>query len=188
MKKIFSIISACLCVVVFVFVMVISLVKVHVFLDIGDPSVIYVYNKSTVSADSSGFKQGSKEFEKIMDAIYKSTNISVLNRIVNKSTLKPKIKLDNEQKFSKYSSEIKQANYAIEMLFDKQQDIVVYDGDETRVLSIFAMMLIYVPDQKFDDIVIYYSSTNASDKKDSNYTANTPLYVKGNSYEIQEVL
>lgn len=188
MKKIFSIISACLCTVVFVFVMVISLVKVHIFLDIGEPSVIYLYNKSTVSVDSQGFKAGSENFEKIMDAIYDSTNISVLNRIVNKTSLKPKLKLDTEKKYSNYSSEMKMANYAVELLFDKQQDLVVYSGEETRVLSIFAMMLIYVPDQSFGDVIIYYSATNSSDKKDSNYTANTPLYVKANSNKIQKVL
>lgn len=188
MKKIFSIISACLCAMVFVFVMVISFVKVHVFLDIGEPSVIYVYNKSTIATDTDGLKSGTDGFKKVMDAIYDSTNISVLTRIVNKTTLKPKLRLDTERKFSNYSSEMKQANYAVEMLFDKQQDLVVYKDDETRVLSIYALLMIYIPNKQFEDIVIYYSTTNASDKKDSNYSSCTPLYVKGNSKTIEKIL
>ena len=184
MKKLFTIISASISVLVLVFILVISLVKINIKIDNGNPYQIYIYNKSTVAINSAGYKEDSKEYKDILNALNKTTSISILNRLLNKTKITDKVEIDMDGKIAKYSTNMKQNHIAIEMIYDKQQDVVAYYEGESRVISYYAAIYLIKPNNEFFDIIVYYSSTNDSTKKDSYYASCNPLVFKGDSTYI----
>ncbi len=188
MKKLFSIISASICVLVLVFILVISFVKVNINLETDDPYMIYVYNKSSVAMSSEGYKAGTNEYEKVLDGVNKTTSLSIFKRLVNKTKLNSKIEIDLEGKISKYSTDMKQKYIVVEMIYDKQQDVIVYSNGISRVVSYYASLFIVQPDNEFADIIVYYSTTNDSTKKDSYYASCSPLILNGDSEAMEKTI
>ncbi len=186
MKKLFTIISACICTLVLTFILVISFVKVNINIDNGKPYQIYVYNKSTVAISSGGFEKDDKEYESILKALEKTTSLSIFKRLINKTKLNEKIEIDMGGKISKYSTTMKQSHIVVELIYDKQQDAVVFYEGNSRVISYYAAMYVIKPNNDFFDIIVYHSSTNDSTKKDSYYASCNPLIIKGDSSYISK--
>ena len=186
MKKLFTIISACICALVLTFILVISFVKVNIKIEVNNPYQIYVYNKSTVAINSAGFRPGEDKYNQVLEAMEKTTSISILKRLINKTKLNEPIEIDMSGKISKYSTTMKQSHIVVEMIYDKQQDTVAYFEGNSRVVSYYAAIYIIKPNNEFFDIVVYYSSTNDSTKKDSYYADCNPLIIKGDSRYISE--
>lgn len=188
MKKLFTIISAGICALVLTFILVISFVKVNIKIESGNPYMIYVYNKSTVALNSEGYKEGSSQYNKVLEALDKTTSISILKRLTNKTKVNENIKIDMVGQISKYSTDMKQNHIVVEMIYDEQQDVVVYHEGNSRVISYYAIMYVLRPNNEFFDIIVYYSSTNDSTKKDSYYADCKPLFLKGDSRYISEAI
>lgn len=188
MKKLFTIISASISVLVLVFILVISFVKVNIKIESGKPFQIYVYNNSTVAINSEGYKAGSKEYDNILKALNETTNISIFKRLVNKTKLNDKIEIDISGKIAKYSTNMKQNHIVVEMIYDKQQDVVAYYEGNSRVVSYYAAIYVIKPNNEFFDVIVYYSSTNDSTKKDSYYADCYPLILKGDSSYITDFM
>lgn len=186
MKKLFTIISASICALVLTFILVISFVKVNIKIDTINPYQIYVYNKSTVAINSGGFSEGDDKYDSILEALDKTTSISIFTRLINKTKLNEKIEIDMEGKIAKYSTTMKQNHIVVEMIYDKQQDTVAFYKGNSRVVSYYAAIYVIKPDNDFFDIIVYYSSTNDSTKKDSYYADCNPLILKGDSRYISE--
>ena len=181
MKKLFTIISAGISALVLTFILVISFVKINIKIETNNPYMIYVYNKSTVAVNSEGFKEDSDKYNKVLEAFNETTKISILKRLVNKTKVNENIKIDMDGRISKYSTDMKQNHIVVEMIYDKQQDVVVYHEGKSRVISYYAAMYMLRPNEEFFDIIVYYSSTNDSTKKDSYYADCKPLLLKGDS-------
>ena len=188
MKKLFTIISACICALVLVFILVISFVKVNINLENNKPYMIYVYNKSTVAINSEGYKEDNEDYDKILKALDETTKISIFKRLNNKTKLNAKVQIDMDGAIAKYATEMKQNHIVVEMIFDEQQDVVAYYNGNSRVVSYYAAIYLIKPNNEFFDIIVYYSSTNDSTKKDSYYASCKPLIVKGDSTYITEFL
>ena len=186
MKKLFTIISACICALVLTFILVINFVKVNIKIETSNPYQIYVYNKSTVAINSSGYKEGDDKYDDVLNALSKTTSISIFKRLVNKTKLNEKIEIDMSGKISKYSTTMKQNHIVVEMIYDKKQDTVAYYDGNSRVVSYYAALYLIKPNNDFFDIIVYYSSTNDSTKKDSYYAECNPLLLKGDSRFISE--
>ena len=186
MKKLFTIISACICALVLTFILVINFVKVNINIETSKPYQIYVYNKSTVAINSGGYNEGDDKYNDILKALNKTTSISIFKRLVNKTKLNEKIEIDMGGKISKYSTTMKQNHIVVEMIYDKQQDTVAYYEGNSRVVSYYAALYLIRPNNDFFDIIVYYSSTNDTTKKDSYYADCKPLILKGDSRYISE--
>lgn len=188
MKKIFAIISGAISGVLILFIICMCFIKVNIKIDKGAPKTIYLYNKSTAATTSSGYESGSAEYKKIMKDLEKLTNISIFNRLNNKTKLNDKIQIDTSGNFAKWTTDLKQSNIVIELIYDTQQDVVVYDNGKSRVISYWCISYVIPTTKKFADVVAYYSTTNDSTKKDSFYASCMPLNFKGMAGKLMKDL
>ena len=75
----------------------------------------------------------------ILKKLKNVSSVSIFTRLVNQTDASPKVEQDLNGTFTSYSTDIKQENIVIELVYDKQQDIVVYVGEDTRVISYFCL-------------------------------------------------
>ena len=188
MKKIFAIISGAISGVLILFIICMCFIKVNIKIDKGSPKTIYLYNKSTAATTSSGYESDSEEYKKIMKNLENLTNISIFNRLNNKTKLNDKIQIDSSGNFAKWTTDLKQTNIVIELIYDTQQDVVVYDNGKSRVISYWCISYVIPATNKFADVVAYYSTTNDSTKKDSFYASCMPLNFKGMAGKLMKDL
>lgn len=186
MKKIFSIISAALSAIIVVFIICLCFIKVNIKIEKGDPKTIYLYNKSTAASVSTGYASDSEEYETILKSLDKLTSISIFNRLKNNTKLNDKIQIDLDNTYMKWSTDLKQSNIVIELVYDKQQDVVVYYNGKSRVISYWCISYVIPLTNNFADVVAYYSTTNDSTNKDNFYASCNPLYFKGMAGKLIE--
>ena len=179
MKKIFSIVSAVICGLVFSFIITMCFVKKNVGIQNNRPKFVTVFNKSTTATASNGYEEGTAEYTETLNQLKGLTNISLFNRLRNGTTLKHRIDQDMVGKYTKWSTALKSNNIVIELTYDREQDVVVYNGENTRVISYFCLAYVIPVSNEFEDVLVYYSDTNDSTKKDTRYAACNPLIVKG---------
>jgi len=187
MKKIFVIIASVVMSLVVIMVIVMSLVKVNVKIDYdGDPKQIYIYNQSTdaISHTSGGskinyFTKENEEYSEILSYLNKATNISVFERLLNNSTLKNEVEQDFDGTYTKWSTELKKKNIVIELVYDsKQRDSVVYYKGDSKVISYYTLAFVIPVGGGVRDVVVYFSSTNDTTRKEVEYTQNKPIHFK----------
>ncbi len=188
MKKIFSIISAVICGVVVLFVSTLSFIKPNVKLVQNTPANIYVFNESSTATKANGYNTESAEYNEILKRLKKVTAVSMFTRLVNQSEPTPTVQQDLSGTFTKWSTDIKQENIVVELVYDKMQDVVVYVGDDTRVISYMCISFVIPTTKKFSDVVVYYATTNSVESKNESYTTCDPLVVKGKSGSIAKYI
>ena len=186
MKKIFSIISAVICGLVIVFISTLSFIKTNVAIIQNNPVSIYVFNESTTATKANGYTKDNAEFNEILKKLKKVSSVSIFTRLVNQTDATPKVEQDLNGTFTSYSTDIKQENIVIELVYDNQQDIVVYVGEDTRVISYFCLSYVIPVNNKFADVVIYYATTNSDDSKNESYASCDPLVIKGKAGSFQK--
>ena len=178
MKKIFSIIAAVMSGLVIALLVTTCFIKTNVNSKANDPKFIYVFDKSTTATVSNGYNVDSKEYKDILNNLNKLTRVSIFDRLVNNTDVKPTFQQDVEGKYSKWTTDLKLDNIVVELVYDQQQDMVVYVGEDTRVISYFCLAYVIPLNNKFSDLIIYYSITNSDSAKDESYADCTPISVK----------
>lgn len=188
MKKVFSIISACLAGLVVVFVVCTCLIKTNIPLEYGKPKFITVYNQSTTAIGSTEFQSGTDNYNKVLKELKNVTNVSIFNRLVNGGTLTDKPQQDLDNKLSSWSTEMKLKNIVVELTFDKQQDAVVYYDGNSKVVSYWCLLYVIPLNSDFNEIIIYYSTTNDSTNsaKENSYKECSPIVLNGMSGEFKK--
>ena len=183
-KKIFMIIACSFIFVIGTFLITISNIKSNVGIAVGSPYTVVVFNHSTTGRE---IKDESlmKEFN---DEMKKLTNVSVYDKLVNGVSLSKNIQVDSNGKLSKYSSDLLNENIVIEIIYNTIQDLVVYDGKDTRVISYFCISFVIPTTKNFTEIPVYYSITsNTQDaEKEKSYMENTPLILTGNAKSFEK--
>ena len=183
-KKIFMIIACSFIFVIGTFLITISNIKSNVGIAVGSPYTVVVFNHSTTGRE---IKDESlmKEFN---DEMKKLTNVSVYDKLVNGVSLSKNIQVDSNGKLSKYSSDLLNENIVIEIIYNTIQDLVVYDGKDTRVISYFCISFVIPTTNNFTEIPVYYSITsNTQDaEKEKSYMENTPLILTGNAKSFEK--
>ncbi len=180
MKKIFIAFSALFMAGVVAILIVLNCIDKNVNISHAEPSVIRIYNKSTSPTVNTGYDSEDDEYAEILTRINEMTNLSYYTRLINLKTLDTRIEPSISGTFMKWSSEIKSGNLVIELEFTEQQDVVVYDGGNTRVISFYVMSYVISKTDAFSDILVYYSNTNASGtQREESYAKNDPLVLKG---------
>ena len=183
-KKIFMIIACSFIFVIGTFLITISNIKSNVGIAVGSPYTVVVFNHSTTGRE---IKDESlmKEFN---DEMKKLTNVSVYDKLVNGVSLSKNINIDSNGKLAKYSSDLLNENIVIEIIYNSIQDLVVYDGNYTRVISYFCISFVIPTTKNFTEIPVYYSITsNTQDaEKEKSYMENTPLILTGNAKSFEK--
>ena len=188
MKKIFISISAVLMVVVIALIISICTIKKNVRIECDRPATIRVYNESTSPIKSTGYKSTDAQYDEIYSKVKGMTNISLVNRLLKLKTLDTKVEISKDGTFVKWTPELKSENVVVEFEFDEEQDTVVYDEGHTRVISYWCLAFVITKTSSFEDIVVYYSTTNSSDARDESYAKSEPMLLRGYAGDLIELV
>lgn len=183
MKKVFSYISIGIIASIMVFISVLVFAKKNIPITYAKPYQINVFNHSL---SSTILKEEDDKYEKVLHGLNEMTNVSLFNRLKDGGNLKEKIFLDDEGKWTKFNSELKKDNIAVELIFDKEQDLVVWSEGASKVISYFSMMFLIPESNTLDDIIVYYSSEN-SDQRETYYSKCTPVVLPGDATEVASI-
>ena len=183
-KKIFIILACVISALTASFLITVCSVKSNVGIAIGNPYSIVVFNQSTTGREVKN-EETISEFNKQMNNV---TNLTVFDKLVNGVTIKNRIYQDSSGKFAKWSTDLLNKNLVIEVIYNKMQDLIVYDGDDTRVVSYYCISFVIPKTDDFTEIAVYYSITSNADNNEKNdsYRENTPLILYGNASDFIE--
>ncbi|MBQ4541659.1 MAG: hypothetical protein IJA23_02270 [Clostridia bacterium] len=184
MKKIFIAVSSFFMVAVITMLIVLGNVRKNIVFEYDRPSVIRVYNKSTNPIKNEGYTKNDEPFGLIVEKLKEMTNMTLMQRLNNLKTLKANVNVDSAGTYNSWQSEMKKDNIVIEMDFPEEQDLVVYDGGNTRVISYWCLAYVITTYENFDEIVIYYSTTNSSTAREESYAKCDPIVIKGYTEDI----
>ena len=183
-KKIFIAVACFLCLSIGAFVITIKNVKSNVSIAVGSPYSVVIFDHSTSGVES----KEEALFSKISDELLGTTNISVFDKLVNKFSLDKRIQQDSEGKYVKWSTDVLNKNLVVEIIYNSMQDLVVYEGDYSRVISYYCLAFVIPTTSDFTEIPVYYAFTqnNDNNEKYKSYEDCTPLILYGNAEELGE--
>ena len=184
MKKIFIAVSSFFMVAVITLLIVLGNVRKNIVFEYDRPSVIRVYNKSTNPIKNEGYTKNDEPFELIVKKLKEMTNMTLMQRLNNLKTLNANVNVDSAGTYNSWQSEMKKDNIVIEMDFPEEQDLIVYDGGNTRVISYWCLAYVITTYDNFDEIVVYYSTTNSSTAREESYAKCDPIVIKGYTEDI----
>ena len=184
MKKIFIAVSSLFMVVVVTMLIVLGTVRKNIVFEYDRPSVIRVYNKSTNPIKNDGYTKNDEPYSNIVKKLKEMTNMTLMQRLNKLKTLKANVNIDSAGTYNSWQSQMKKENLVIEIDFEDEQDLVVYDGGHTRVISYWCLAYVITTYENFDEIVIYYSTTNSSTAREESYAKCDPIIIKGYTEDI----
>ena len=183
-KKIFIVIACVISALTASFLLTVCNVKSNVGIAVGSPYSIVVFDHATTGKEI----KNEETIKRFHDELYGITDVSVFDKLVHGVTIKNRIYQDSESRFAKWSTDLFNENMVIEIIYNKMQDLIVYDGDDTRVVSYYCISFVIPDTDDFTEIAVYYSLTSNADKneKNDNYRTNTPLILYGDAGEFAE--
>ena len=181
-KKIFIIIASVISALTASFLITVCSIRSNIGIAIGKPYSIVVFDHATTGKNIAELVD-MDEFNKQMSNL---TNVTVFDKLVHGATLNNRIYLDAKGKYAKWSTDLHNNNVVIEIIYNKVQDLVVYDGNDSRTISYYCISFVIPSTKNFTEIAVYYSLTSNTDnhEKDDSYRANTPLILYGNAKEF----
>ena len=183
-KKIFIVIACVISALTASFILTVCNVKSNVGIAVGSPYSIVVFDHATTGKEI----KNEETIKKFHDKMAEITDVSVFDKLINGVTIKNRIYQDSEKKFTKWSTDLFNNNMVIEIIYDAMQDLIVYDGNDTRVISYYCISFVIPDTDNFTEIAVYYSLTSNADNNEKNdsYSSNTPLILYGNASEFAE--
>ncbi len=178
MKKTFSIIAAIISGLVVMFLITTCFIKTNVSIASNNPYQILVFDRSTTATKQNGYSAEDKEYNKVLKKLKSVSSVSIFKRLVNGTSLKVGVEQDIDNTFATWNTSFKQKNVVVELIYDKQQDLIVEYNGNTKVIYYYCISYVIPISDKLSDIVIYYATTNGSGK-DNSYASNSPLVIKG---------
>ena len=184
LKKIFIVIACVISALTASFVLAICNVKSNVGIAIGSPYSIVVFDHATTGKEI----KSEEKINKFQEEMNEITNVSVFDKLVRGVTIKNRIYQDTGKKFATWSTDLFTKNLVIEIIYNSMQDLVVYDGNDTRVVSYYCIAFVIPNTSNFTEIAVYYSLTSNVDNNEKNdsYRSNTPLILYGEASEFVE--
>lgn len=179
-KKIFIAIACSITVLISAFLIALNNIKSNVCIAVGNPYSVVVFDHSTTGNEI----KDEKVLEKFYKQMEKLTNVSVYDKLINKASIEKKIFQDSNDKYAKWSTDLLNKNLVIEIIYNSIQDLVVYDGNNSRVVSYYCISFVIPKTDDFTEIAVYYSLTSSNDEKNQQYRDNTPLTLYGNAKEL----
>ena len=184
MKKIFIAVSSFFMVAVITLLVVLNNVKKNIVFEYDKPSVVRVYNKSTNPIKNDGYTKNDEVYGVVIEKLKEMTNMTLMQRLNKLKTINAHVNIDSVGTYNSWKSEMKKDNLVIELDFSEEQDLVVYDGGYTRVISYWCLAYVIPDFENFDEIVVYYSTTNSSTAREESYAKCDPIVIKGYTQDI----
>lgn len=182
LKKIFVIIAISICVLVSSFLITTNSIKSNVSIAVGKPYSVVVFDHTLAGTE---IKDESK-ISNLDKKLNKTTNVTVFDKLVNGFTLSKKIYQDSEGRYTKWTTDILKNNLVVEIIYNSMQDLVVYDGKNSRVVSYYCISFVIPANKNFTEIPVYYSFTQEASEKNKSYAECTPLILCGEAKELSE--
>ncbi len=181
-KKIFIVIACSITVLINAFLIALNNIKSNVCIAVGSPYSVVVFDHSTTGNEI----KDEKVLEKFYKQMEKLTNVSVYDKLINRASIEKKIFQDSNDKYAKWSTDLLNKNLVIEIIYNSIQDLIVYDGNNSRVVSYYCISFVVPKTDDFTEIAVYYSLTSNSEgnEKNESYAACTPLTLYGNAKEL----
>lgn len=181
-KKIFIVIACSITVLISAFLIALNNIKSNVCIAVGNPYSVVVFDHSTTGNEI----KDEKVLEKFYKQMEKLTNVSVYDKLINRASIEKKIFQDSNDKYAKWSTDLLNKNLVIEIIYNSIQDLIVYDGNNSRVVSYYCISFVVPKTDDFTEIAVYYSLTSNSEgnEKNESYAACTPLTLYGNAKEL----
>ncbi len=182
LKKIFIAIAGGLSLVIVIFLITVCNVKSNVSIAFNSPYSVVIFNNSTKGEEY----KTEANLEILHEEINKLTNLTVYNKLVNGFSLTKNIEMDTSGKFTKYSTDLLNKNLVIEFIYTTEQDLVVYEDGNSRVISFYCLSLVIPKVDDCTEIAVYYSNTSNTENNEKNdsYATNTPLILHGNAKDF----
>lgn len=189
-KKIFMISSAVVVAVIIALIVTLSNVRSNVRIDYSSALYVHIFNHSTVAMDSKKYQDEDGGYDDVISKINEITNVTALEKLLNRVSLDKKIVQDADKQYVKWSTDLKNKNIVIEFTYDKEQDLVVYKNGKSRVISYWCLALVIPSTSDFTEIIAYYSNTNETtgSAKDESYASCEPLVLYGDFAEFYEYM
>ena len=184
LKKIFIVIACVISALTASFVITVCNVKSNVGIAVGSPYSIVVFDHATTGKEI----KNEETINKFHQQMNKITDVTVFEKLINGVTIKNRIYQDSEKRFASWSTDLFNKNMVIEIIYNSMQDLIVYEGNDTRVVSYYCISFVIPDTSDFTEIAVYYSLTsnaNNNEKNDS-YRSNTPLILYGDASEFAE--
>ena len=184
LKKIFIILAAVISALTASFLITVCSVKSNVGIAVGSPYNITIFNHATTGKSLKN-EETIAEFKNQMINL---TNVSVFDKLVHGASIRNRIYQDSKGKYAKWSTDLLNKNLVVEIIYNSMQDLIVYDGKDTRVVSYYCISFVIPKTEGFTEIAVYYSLTSNKDnnEKDDSYRSNIPLILYGNAEELRE--
>ena len=166
------------------FIVTINTVKSNVTIAVGSPYSVVVFDHATTGRET----KDESFIENLSEQLSETTNLTIFDKLINGCPLDKKIYQDSDGKYAKWSTDLLHNNLVVEIIYNSMQDLIVYDGDYSRVVSYYCISFVIPDTTDFTEIAVYYSFTqNANnDEKNEDYRENTPLILYGNAEELSE--
>lgn len=187
MKKAFMIATACISGIILIFIVVMGFAKRNVNISYTEPETINVYYQSSNPTKQGGYNQSDENYDSILKNLSNITNMSMLEWLFGCNSITTEVTQDLNGQFSQtYKPDFLQTSVGVELVFPKEQDVVVKIGNDTKVLSFWCLMYIIPLSKTFTDIIVYFSTTSDSTKRIESYQTYRPMALKGNTKNFCE--
>lgn len=183
MKKIFCIVAAVIITFVISLLSVLGFVKKSLAFSFNQPYYINVFNKSATTPNKESYYADDKEYTQVISLLKKTTTSSLLNLLLKTGSVQYNIEYGGDN-YKIYDTSIKTEYLVVEVCYKQEQNVVVYEGKNTRVISFVCLLFVIQPEDKFSDIIIYNSQTSDTTQKDIKYKENKPFVIKGNPKKL----
>lgn len=185
-KKIFIITACSLMVLIGAFLITLNNIKSNVCIAVGSPYSVVVFDHSTTGKEITDEKKLEKFYKKMNNL----TNVSVYDKLINQATIEKKIFQDSSGRYAKWSTDLLNKNVVVEIIYNAIQDLIVYDGKDSRVVSYYCLSFVIPQTDDFTEIAVYYSLTSntSGNEKNESYASNTPLTLYGNAKDLAKFI
>ena len=183
MKKIFCICAAILIAIVGTLLGVLGSIKKSLSFEFNKPLYINVFNRSAATTQASGLAYYSTdpEYSKVLEMLEKMTTTSLLNLLLKNGSIRYNIDYGKDN-YRVYDTDMKSEYLVIELVYDKEQNVVVYEGNDTTTIAFYDILFVIPYENKFNEIVIYNS--HETNLRETKYKENVPFIIKGNPKEL----
>lgn len=188
MKKFFIIFSSIFTVFVVVLMTTLCFVDKNVSIALGAPIQINVYNRSTnttkyVNGIYDAYVNTDSEYDEILENLNLITSETLMTWLLKEGNLNFQPEYGSEG-YTSYSTDMKNTNIVVELIYNMSRDVVVLDNGNERVIPYVCLLIVIPVTTDFEEIFVYTSITSDSNEKENQYTSSVPFILKGNASEF----
>ena len=180
--------SGIICFLVVSFISIICFYKIEPQINFKTPAKILAFNKSIVSSKTNGYNSEDEEYEQILKELKDMTTLTIFEKLKISNELNNKVYQEDTGFSVPDISTLKRENVVIEMQYDTSQDLIIYNGQNTRVVSYYWLMVVIPESKPFESVNLYFSTTIDESSHTSSYAENDVLKIFAKTEHIVDFI